>query len=196
MKEMSETALARGDRVKTVAQFREEAELLRALRHENLPRVVDVFEASHRHFLVMELIEGQTLNQLLDAHGGPLPERDVVDWGAQLCRVLAFLHSRNPPIIYRDLKPDNIMVETAGGRVKPVSYTHLDVYKRQGFVTADELDGEGYSVLTDTFENVRGANWRHPRGPESDIIGQDDLPVTLVSYDDARACLLYTSRCV
>ena len=56
-----------------------------------------------------------------------------------------------------------------------------------GFVTADELDGEGYSVLTDTFENVRGANWRHPRGPESDIIGQDDLPVTLVSYDDARA---------
>ncbi len=56
-----------------------------------------------------------------------------------------------------------------------------------GFVTADELDGEGYTVLTDTFENVRGANWRHPRGPESDIIGQDDLPVTLVSYDDARA---------
>ena len=122
MKEMSETALARGDRVKTVAQFREEAELLRALRHENLPRVVDVFEASHRHFLVMELIEGQTLNQLLDAHGGPLPERDVVDWGAQLCRVLAFLHSRNPPIIYRDLKPDNIMVETAGGRVKLIDF--------------------------------------------------------------------------
>ena len=56
-----------------------------------------------------------------------------------------------------------------------------------GFVTADELDGEGYSVLTDIFENVRGANWRHPRGPDSDIIGQDDLPVTLVSYDDSRA---------
>jgi formylglycine-generating enzyme required for sulfatase activity len=56
-----------------------------------------------------------------------------------------------------------------------------------GFITADELDGEGYTVLTDTFENVRGANWRHPRGPESDIVGQDDLPVTMVSYDDARA---------
>jgi serine/threonine protein kinase len=122
MKEMSETAFARGDRAKTVAQFREEAELLRALRHENLPRVADVFETNHRHFLVMELIEGQTLNQLLDAYGGPLPERDVVEWGAQLCRVLAFLHSRNPPIIYRDLKPDNIMVETAGGRVKLIDF--------------------------------------------------------------------------
>ena len=122
MKEMSETAFARGDRAKTVAQFREEADLLRALRHDNLPRVTDVFETNHRHFLVMELIEGQTLNQLLDAHGGPLPERDVVDWGAQLCRVLAFLHSRNPPIIYRDLKPDNIMVETAGGRVKLIDF--------------------------------------------------------------------------
>ena len=122
MKEMSETAFARGDRAKTVAQFREEAALLRALRHENLPRVADVFESNHRHFLVMELIEGQTLNQLLEAHGGPLSEKDVVDWGAQLCRVLAFLHSRNPPIIYRDLKPDNIMVETAGGRVKLIDF--------------------------------------------------------------------------
>jgi len=122
MKEMSETAFARGDRAKTVAQFREEAELLRALRHDNLPRVADVFESNHRHFLVMELIEGRTLNQLLDARGGPLPEQDVVDWGAQLCRVLAFLHSRNPPIIYRDLKPDNIMVETAGGRVKLIDF--------------------------------------------------------------------------
>ena len=122
MKEMSETAFARGDRSRTVAQFREEADLLRALRHENLPRVADVFEADRRHFLVMELIEGQTLNQLLDAHGGPLPEKDVVDWGAQLCRVLAFLHTRNPPIIYRDLKPDNIMVDAAGGRIKLIDF--------------------------------------------------------------------------
>ncbi len=122
MKEMSETALARGDRTRTVAQFREEAELLRALHHENLPRVADVFEFNHRHFLVMELIEGRTLGELLDDHGGPLPEQDVVDWGAQLCRVLAFLHTRNPPIIYRDLKPDNVMVEAATGRVKLIDF--------------------------------------------------------------------------
>ena len=122
MKEMSETAVARGDRAKTVAQFREEAELLRALRHENLPRVADVFEFNHRHFLVMELIEGRTLGEMLDDHGGPLPEKDVVDWGAQLCRVLAFLHTRNPPIIYRDLKPDNIMLDAASGRIKLIDF--------------------------------------------------------------------------
>ena len=122
MKEMSETAFSRGDRAATVAKFQQEAELLRALRHENLPRVADVFEFNHRHYLVMELIEGRTLGELLDDHGGPLPEKDVVDWGAQLCRVLAFLHTRNPPIIYRDLKPDNVMVEEASGRVKLIDF--------------------------------------------------------------------------
>lgn len=122
MKEMSETALARGDRAATVAKFQEEAELLRSLRHDNLPRVVDVFEFNRRHFLVMELIEGRTLTELLDARGGPLPEKDVVDWGAQLCRVLAFLHTRQPPIIYRDLKPDNIMLDAATGRIKLIDF--------------------------------------------------------------------------
>ncbi|HMT15011.1 MAG TPA: hypothetical protein PKE19_09695, partial [Aestuariivirga sp.] len=52
MKEMSETAFSRGDRAATVAKFQQEAELLRALRHENLPRVADVFEFNHRHYLV------------------------------------------------------------------------------------------------------------------------------------------------
>ena len=55
-----------------------------------------------------------------------------------------------------------------------------------GYITADEIDGEGYTVLTDNFENVRGASWRHPRGPGSDIVGQDDYPVTMVSWDDSR----------
>ena len=121
MKEMSESAIARGDRAATVAKFHEEAELLRGLVHDNLPGVVDVFEFNRRHYLVMELIEGQTLGQLLEAQGGPLPEKDVVKWGAQLCQVLAFLHSRTPPIIYRDLKPDNIMVDT-GGRIKLIDF--------------------------------------------------------------------------
>ena len=122
MKEMSEMAFSRGDRAATVAKFQEEAELLRALRHENLPRVADVFEYNHRHYLVMELIDGQTLGQLLDEADGPLPEKDVVEWGAQLCRVLAFLHTRNPPIIYRDLKPDNIMLDATSGRIKLIDF--------------------------------------------------------------------------
>ena len=56
-----------------------------------------------------------------------------------------------------------------------------------GYVTADEIDGAGYTVLTGNFENVSGANWRHPQGPGSDIVGQDDHPVTMVSWDDSRA---------
>jgi len=122
MKEMSETALARGDRATTVAKFQEEAEFLRELKHDNLPKVVDVFEFNRRHYLVMELIEGRTLGAMLEAQGGPLPEKDVVDWGAQLCRVLAYLHTRRPPVIYRDLKPDNIMLDAVNGRIKLIDF--------------------------------------------------------------------------
>ncbi len=56
-----------------------------------------------------------------------------------------------------------------------------------GYMTTDELDGIGYTIAGSEFDDVRGANWRHPLGPDSDIVGQDNYPVTLVSYDDARA---------
>lgn len=170
MKEMSEMPLSRGDRAATVAKFQEEAELLRALRHDNLPRVSDVFQFNHRHYLVMELIEGKTLGDIMDERGGPLPEHDVVEWGAQLCAVLAFLHTRNPPIIYRDLKPDNVMLDTTIGRIKLIDFGIARRFKggkrsdtlmlgTRGYAAPEQFGKRESDARTDLF--ALGATMHH-----------------------------------
>lgn len=122
LKEMSETVIDGGDYEQTIAAFRSEAEILETLDHENLPKVIDVFEYEHRQYLVMDLVEGYTLSQLMEKNGSKIDEAAVIDWAKQLCIVLSYLHSRKPPVIYRDLKPDNVMVESASGRVKLIDF--------------------------------------------------------------------------
>lgn len=115
IKEMSDAALPSAHhRTKAVRAFRREADMLATLEHPNLPKVIDFFSDRGKQYLVMEYIEGRTLRQYFDQHGGPLPEALVVAWAEKLCAVLAYLHEQIPPIIFRDLKPDNIMVRRDG----------------------------------------------------------------------------------
>jgi serine/threonine-protein kinase len=112
VKEMS-SAFTRGDTAafeRAVTEFEREAAMLARLRHPHLPRVSDRFEEDGKHFLVMEYIHGETLRQLAARAGGRLPLAQALDFVDQLCDVLAYLHSQEPPIIYRDLKPANVMV--------------------------------------------------------------------------------------
>jgi tRNA A-37 threonylcarbamoyl transferase component Bud32 len=97
-------------------RFADEAGLLRSLRHAAIPRVVDAFEWNGRSFLVMDRIEGEDLDARLRrlATGKGFGERVVQEWALQLCDVLAYLHHRPQPVIFRDLKPANIMVDPAG----------------------------------------------------------------------------------
>jgi len=94
--------------------FSREADMLMQLEHPYLPKVVARFQEHGRHFLVMERVEGPTLQSVLKEARSPLPEADVVAWGIQLCEVLHYLHSLEPPIVYRDLKPANVMVSVRG----------------------------------------------------------------------------------
>jgi serine/threonine-protein kinase len=113
VKEMSST-FARGDTeafARAMADFKREAALLARLRHPNLPRVSDRFEEDGKHFLVMEFIQGQTLRDLVRRAGGRLPLATALAVVDQLCDVLGYLHDQQPPIVYRDLKPANIMIE-------------------------------------------------------------------------------------
>lgn len=111
IKEMSNAAIPNEqDRVMAVEQFRREAQLLRRLRHPNLPVVSDEFELDGRNYLVMEYVPGSTLQQMLDRGEGPFAEQRVIGWANQLCDVLDYLHQQQPPIIFRDLKPGNIMI--------------------------------------------------------------------------------------
>src|SRR5260221_705965 len=122
IKEMSQDSLSSEELQEAMDSFRFEADTLMRLRHPNLPRVYGRFSEGARHYLVMDFIQGQTLEQRQEAAGGKaLAERDVLGWAAQLCAVLGYLHMQRPPIIFRDLKPANIMV-TANGQIKLIDF--------------------------------------------------------------------------
>ncbi len=98
--------------LQAIASFQQEAMLLAGLTHPNLPRIYDHFEQQQQHwYIVMDYIGGQTLEERLgQAQGGKLSLQHVLPLARQLCTVLAYLHSLTPPIIFRDLKPANVMV--------------------------------------------------------------------------------------
>jgi serine/threonine protein kinase len=87
-----------------------EAAVLFTVKSKHLPGVYDAFEADGRFYLVMQLIEGKTLQQLLRLQGGPCSEQEVVNWLVPIMHVLNELHSRNPAVIHRDIKPGNIIL--------------------------------------------------------------------------------------
>jgi len=93
--------------------FKREATLLAALNHHHLPRVTNHFASGDGQYLVMDYVEGEDLKERLTREG-PLPEKDVARWGAQICEALAYLHSRTPSIIHRDVKPANIKLTPSG----------------------------------------------------------------------------------
>jgi predicted Ser/Thr protein kinase len=101
---------------KAIEDFAREARVLAVLSHPGIPNVIDYFAENNRHYLVMEFVAGGDLQGMLDqlGPGGRLPEPKVLRWARQILDVLSFLHGQEPPIIYRDLKPGNIMIDKDG----------------------------------------------------------------------------------
>jgi tRNA A-37 threonylcarbamoyl transferase component Bud32 len=115
VKEMSMSRLAPQELPQAVEQFRREAHLLASLHHPNLPIIYEYFNASDRWYLVMSFVEGGTLQSALEAAPGRrLPLNEVVRIGLELCDVLNYLHNHQPQVIFRDLKPSNIMISPNG----------------------------------------------------------------------------------
>lgn len=120
IKEMSSNAVE-GDLQAAIVSFEQEADLLIHLRHHALPVIHDFFSREeNRWYLVMDYIEGHTLKTEAQ-NRGTIPESEVINWALQLCDILDFLHKRNPPVIFRDLKPDNIML-TPEGQIKLIDF--------------------------------------------------------------------------
>ncbi|MEA3341609.1 MAG: protein kinase, partial [Chloroflexota bacterium] len=130
IKEMSDAAITDPlEKQQARANFRQEALMLARLDHPNLPTVTDHFTEGRKQYLVMDFIEGETLVERLNREGGgPLPADEVVNWAEQLCRVLEYLHDQNPPLVFRDLKPGNVMV-TPDGTVKLIDFGIARVFK-------------------------------------------------------------------
>lgn len=127
-------------------QFRLEAVILANLRHPNLPRVSDHFELKDEgQYLVMDFIEGEDLRNRMDRIG-MISEDDAVQIGAAMCDALAYLHSRKPPILHRDIKPGNVKI-TPDGHIFLVDFGLAKVYQgnNQATTTGARAMTPGYS---------------------------------------------------
>jgi len=128
IKEMVDHFIDPRQRIEANEYFAREADTLAQLKHPAIPAISDRFDDQNRHYLVMEYVEGRNLEEELAARGGPFPESLVVDVARQLCDVLAYLHGLQPPIIYRDMKPSNVML-TGKGRVVLIDFGIARLFK-------------------------------------------------------------------
>src|ERR1700730_14297637 len=128
VKEMVDHFIDQQQRIEANEYFAREGALGHQLKHAAIPAITDRFDDHNRHYLVMEYVEGRNLEEEIAARGGPLPEGLVIDIARQLCDVLAYLHGFTPPMVYRDMKPSNVML-TPRGRVVLVDFGIARLFK-------------------------------------------------------------------
>ncbi|HLZ57131.1 MAG TPA: protein kinase [Ktedonosporobacter sp.] len=146
IKEMSQGHLNDEELEAANTRFQQEASMLCTLSHPNLPRIYDAFSENGRSYLVMDFIEGKTLYQLLrEARGQPLQVAQVLTYARQLCEVLFYLHQQNPPIIFRDVKPTNIMV-TENGQIFLIDFGIARFFKEGQQQDTALLGSPGYAA--------------------------------------------------
>ncbi|MFL5701064.1 MAG: protein kinase domain-containing protein [Ktedonobacteraceae bacterium] len=109
------------ERRSAIERFDKEIDLLFSLKHPHIPSFLLSFQERGNYYFVMEFVPGQSLDKMLEKNKGPLNEEDVIKWMMQVCEALSYIHSFNPPIILRDLKPGNVMV-TPNGDVQLIDF--------------------------------------------------------------------------
>ena len=144
LKEMRETQQTTEERDTAINSFMREERMLAALRHPALARVLDMFVEDGRHYLVMEYVPGYTLEDEMMALQHPIEWTRVVGWGIVLCDVLAYLHHQQPPIVYRDLKPPNVML-TPDGQLKLIDFGIARWFYSSRSRDTTQLGTDGYA---------------------------------------------------
>lgn len=127
VKEMIDRFLDPKERTEAVERFEAEAKMLQGLRHPRIPRIYADFKDEGKHYLVMDFVRGEDLEDILKREG-KVPEKQALEWALQICDVLAYLHNQNPPIIFRDMKPSNVMIER-DGQVKMIDFGIAKVFQ-------------------------------------------------------------------
>lgn len=124
VKEMVEMFADDTAREKAIEDFRRESELLAGLEHPSIPTIYDYFfdTTRGRYYLVMKFIDGGDLSAKIKDSGGKVEELLVTQWAVQTCDVLDYIHTQDPPIIYRDLKPANLMIDSRSNRIMLVDF--------------------------------------------------------------------------
>lgn len=121
-----------------------EANMMKKLDHPCLPRIVDILDREDVIYVVMDYIEGEPLSKIMEQYGAQ-PQQNVIEWGKELCGVLDYLHTQNPPIIYRDMKPANVMLQP-NGNVKLIDFGIAREYKECNLEDTVNLGTKGYAA--------------------------------------------------
>src|SRR5438132_11154980 len=146
-------------------QFEREARLLARMHHPALPRVSDHFNEGDGQFLVMQYIAGEDLSEMLTTRGGPFPQDEVARWADQLCDALDYLHTQDPQIIHRDIKPQNLKLTSRGqivlldfglakGPVGPLTAvtTSASIYGyTPNYAPLEQIQGKGTDPRSDIY---------------------------------------------
>lgn len=142
VKEIRKKGNGKNDEV-VVNSLLAEANLMKRLDHPSLPRIVDIIDNGITIFVVMDYIEGESLDKILAEYGAQ-PEELVIGWAKQLCDALSYLHSQKPPIIYRDMKPANVMLKPEGN-IKIIDFGIAREYKELSLADTTVLGTKGYA---------------------------------------------------
>ncbi len=162
VKEMRQSSLSPQELEIATEQFKIEANMLARLQHASLPRIYEHFLEGNRWYLVMDFIDGETLDERLRrTPGRKLPPPEVVEIGIQLCEVLDYLHKLQPPVIFRDLKPSNVMLTHEGhlylidfgiARIfKPGQAKDTKAYGSIGYSAPEQFDREQTTDQADIY---------------------------------------------
>lgn len=142
VKEIKKKGSGKNDEI-IVNSLLAEANLMKRLDHAALPRIVDIIDNGVTIYVVMDYIEGESLDKILNEYGAQSEEL-VIGWAMQLCDALAYLHAQKPPIIYRDMKPANIMLKPEGN-IKIIDFGIAREYKEQSLADTTVLGTKGYA---------------------------------------------------
>lgn len=187
IKEMNQSGLTRQEIALAAEQFKQEALLLANLNHPNLPSIYDHFSENERWYLVMDFIDGVTLEKYVSAApGNALPPAEVLNIGIQLARVLSYLHTRPTPIIFRDLKPLNVMI-TPDKSIYLIDFGIARLFKERKTRDTVAYVSTGYAS-PEQFGEAQTT-------PQSDIYSLGAMLHRLLSGNDPRSNLpLFTFK--
>lgn len=142
VKEIRKKGSGKNDEI-VVNSLLAEANMMKRLDHPALPRIVDIIDNGVTIYVVMDYIEGESLDKILLEFGAQ-PEEKVLEWAMQIADALAYLHSQKPPIIYRDMKPANVMLKPEGN-IKIIDFGIAREYKEQNLADTTVLGTKGYA---------------------------------------------------
>ena len=146
VKEVRKKGVSKNDEI-VVNSLMAEANLIKRLDHPAFPRIVDIIDNGQTIYIVMDYIEGESLDKILEEHGAQ-SEDNVIHWAMQICDALNYLHSQKPhPIIYRDMKPANLMLKPEGeyGIIKIIDFGIAREFKDKNLADTTVLGTRGYA---------------------------------------------------